>query len=248
MNDERELDSIEAEIYAPLDEEHLEFIKQTYVDRVWAQRICLGFATEADASLFDAKVIQLNPVAGVGPSVPYTGLRNRGQKTVRDMARAQSLVQQVSQNSKERRKDITTIVLHTTDGTTLDGALSTLAARGLSYHYLIDVDGDVVKAVDFERVAYHAGQSYGPDGANVNSYSIGISMVNDGVMPFTKEQIASTANLIRELAAKIPTLKWITTHSRISPGRKRDPEKNFPYKQFISNLPLTNWEPPGFKE
>ena len=152
--------------------------------------------------------------------------------------------------SSPRKVPITTVVIHATGGKSLAGAISALLNRKLSYHYIIDVDGTVTKLVPITRAAWHAGKSTGPNGDSVNRYSIGISLVNDGKSPYPQEQVAALVKLIKELAFGITPLKWITTHSRISPGRKIDPYKQFPYKEVLAEIEKTtrlrNWEPEGF--
>lgn len=127
--------------------------------------------------------------------------------------------------NRKRTKALTTVVLHATGGSSLSGAVSTLIARGLSYHYIIDKNGKVYKGVSDEAVAFHAGVSVGPGGPNVNGYSIGISFVNldNGKDPYTDAQTRSATNIIVALKAKYPMLKFLTTHAIIAPKRKVDP-------------------------
>lgn len=141
--------------------------------------------------------------------------------------------------SRARKEPCTTVVLHATAGSSMSGAIQTLIFRGLSYHYLIAKDGAVTKAVPYSRVAFHAGKSFGPGGDNVNRYSIGISFVNrnDGKDPYTREQVDACKALIATLQAAVPTLKWLTTHYAISPGRKTDP-KAFSVKSVQGSLRL----------
>jgi len=131
--------------------------------------------------------------------------------------------------SRPRFRAITTIVLHATAGGSLSGALSTLRLKGLSYHYLIDKDGVVWKAVPYTRVAFHAGKSLGPSGENCNGYSIGISFVNrnDGIDPYTEKQTEACRLLVADLQNAISSLQYLTTHYAVSPKRKTDP-KGFP--------------------
>lgn len=125
----------------------------------------------------------------------------------------------------ERRKFLTTIVVHATAGSSLSGALSALRTRELSYHYLIDKNGVVTKCVPTSKVAWHAGVSKGPQGEHVNAYSVGISLVNrnNGKDPYTQEQHDALYELCQELIAANPTIRYLTTHYWISPGRKTDP-------------------------
>lgn len=127
--------------------------------------------------------------------------------------------------SRKRRKAITTIVLHATGGDSATGAIDWLRKIGLSYHYVIARDGTVTKCVPTSREAFHAGVSVGPGGNDVNAYSIGISLANrnDGHQEYTQLQYWAVDDLIEELKPAIPTIRYVTTHYAISPGRKTDP-------------------------
>lgn len=128
--------------------------------------------------------------------------------------------------SRPRSKPATTVVLHATGGESATGAISWLRKIKLSYHYIIAKDGEVIKCVPTGRVAFHAGKSRGPDGENVNAYSIGISFANrnDGRDPYTSAQVQACRDLMFELKRNIPTLEWLTTHRAIAPLRKTDPK------------------------
>lgn len=125
--------------------------------------------------------------------------------------------------TRRRNKPVDTVVVHDTAGTTLDGAIKTLRIRGLSYHYLVDADGMVVKCAPVSSRAFHAGVSTGPHGDDVNDYSVGISLVhpNDGRTPYPRLQVEALTELIRALQGSLE-LQWVTTHREISLGRKTD--------------------------
>lgn len=144
--------------------------------------------------------------------------------------------------SKIRVAPITTIVLHATAGSNVEGAITTLRSRQLSYHYIIDKNGHIIKCCPANNVAYHAGESWGPDGRYVNKYSIGIAFVNlnDGKDTYTLEQHEACQYLCHMLMLNIPTIKWITTHYSISPGRKTDPI-NYPIGKLAKKLELDIW-------
>ena len=133
--------------------------------------------------------------------------------------------------------------MHSTAGSTLSGALSTLRLKGFSYHYLIEKNGRVTKCVPAGRVAFHAGKSEGPQGEWVNGYSVSICFVNlnDGRDPLTHEQISAAEDLAMDLKRQFPTLKWIVTHFGISPGRKFDP-RLFDLKTFGAKVDLEPWK------
>ena len=151
--------------------------------------------------------------------------------------------------SRARRRDPSTVVLHATAGASATSSIAWLwklakdAIRGneASYHYIIERDGKIFKCVPLSRVAFHAGKSFGPEGSNVNDYSIGIAFANrnDGE-PYTIAQIDAAAELID--AIRQPGLTWITTHYLIAPGRKNDPN-GFPFKQFAERVGMVPWKP-----
>lgn len=145
---------------------------------------------------------------------------------------------------RERRQDCTTIVLHATAGATASGALAALQHNGLSYHYVIPKDGnpDAYKLVPASKVAYHAGVSLGPDGPNVNNYSVGISFVNlnNGKDPYTDHQVQTAREIVTALKAQFPQLVWVTTHKIIAPKRKTDP-LGFDLLKFANDVGLKPW-------
>jgi N-acetylmuramoyl-L-alanine amidase len=138
--------------------------------------------------------------------------------------------------SRKRTAPITTLVLHATAGGSAESSirwhrtLQTDDDEGneASYHYVIERDGTMYKCVNTSRVAFHAGKSVGPQGSNVNEYSIGISLANwqgykGRIEGYPAKQMAALDWLIGQLVDGIPSLKYITTHRIISPTRRSDP-------------------------
>lgn len=128
--------------------------------------------------------------------------------------------------SRGRGKEkLSTIVLHSTAGASAVSSYNWLKKIGLSYHYIIERDGTVLKCAPLGKVAYHAGISEGPDGRDVNRYSIGICLANknDGE-PYPEAQVLALYWLIKVLEKGYPNLKWLTTHYGIAPKRKTDPQ------------------------
>lgn len=138
---------------------------------------------------------------------------------------------------------VDTVVLHATAGSSLAGAVQTLRLRGLSYHYLIDRSGAITKCCPASCRAFHAGQSFGPQGRWCNAYSVGISFVNlnTGTDPYTRDQQRSAQALVDALKTQFP-LRWLTTHYWVSPGRKTDP-KNYPVEKLALATGLKLWRP-----
>lgn len=127
--------------------------------------------------------------------------------------------------TRTRRQECSTIVLHSTDGKSASSSVEWLSKIGLSYHYIIERDGHVYKLAPVSRVAFHAGVSSGPEGNNVNEYSIGIAFANyeSGKEPITLGQVKAAKKLVAEIVASGAPIRWVTTHYAISPGRKTDP-------------------------
>lgn len=134
-------------------------------------------------------------------------------------------------NYKTREiNDIDTVVLHWTAGGSVDGAIRTLLKKGYGYHFLISKDAKVFQGAELRSRIGHAGNSYGPNGKNTNSTSIGISFAVPGKdenftpnSEITKEMIDVCVRLILDVKRALPKLKWITGHHWVAPGRKVDP-------------------------
>lgn len=144
--------------------------------------------------------------------------------------------------SRPRKRPVTTVVLHATAGGTFLGAWSTLKLKGYGYHALFPAERDkdhgwVIKCVPDSRTCAHAGKSVGPDGPSVNAYSLGASLVNmnDGKDPYSDEQYQASIERVASWVMAYPTIKWITTHYWVSPGRKTDP-KGFDMSRFMRGL------------
>lgn len=109
----------------------------------------------------------------------------------------------------------------------------------VSCHYLIDRRGKIIKMVEENKIAWHAGKSKWQNLENLNKYSIGIELVNKGhkfgYQNFTDLQIKVLIKLCLKLKKKykIKTTN-ILGHSDIAPTRKKDPGEKFPWKKLYS--------------
>lgn len=89
----------------------------------------------------------------------------------------------------------------------------------------------------------------GPDGPNVNRYSIGLSWVNlnDGVQPITGAQLAAAQQLLVILRQGLPSLKWLTTHYAITVRQDGGYRKSDPRGIDVPKLALASglaaWKP-----
>lgn len=127
------------------------------------------------------------------------------------------------------------IVLHSTASSrtsTAKGVASWMNGQPnpISYHYLVDRNGDILRMADPKFTAYHAGVSAYPKRPvgreSVNRRSIGISFVNDNLTELlTNEQLESGDWLCRVWMGKLGVgPEAVVGHKEVSPGRKTDPK------------------------
>jgi N-acetylmuramoyl-L-alanine amidase len=140
----------------------------------------------------------------------------------------------LSPNFNERDQPVSIAVLHYTGMQSGEAALERLRdpEAGVSCHYLIMEDGQVVRMVPEEKRAWHAGRSWWRGIRNVNGASIGIEIVNPGheygYRPFTREQMESLVPLLAGIVQRhqIPRAN-VVGHSDVAPARKQDPGELF---------------------
>lgn len=109
------------------------------------------------------------------------------------------------------------IVLHDTAGPTLSGAEATLKQRRLGYHYMIEKDGTTYEYAKPDVQMSHA--------AGFNARTVSISFVGGYVYGYVTElQMEAVIRLINERIKPLaPSIRYITGHKHVSPGRKVDP-------------------------
>ena len=136
-------------------------------------------------------------------------------------------------------KDIKLIVIHYTGMQSKIASIKRLLSsrHKVSCHYLIDRKGQVMRMVDDNKVAWHAGKSKWKNFKNLNKNSIGIELVNKGhdlgYERFTNPQINELIKLCLNLKKKFKIKNSnILGHSDISPMRKQDPGEKFPWKKL----------------
>lgn len=164
---------------------------------------------------------------------------------------------QYSKNfSKKLRKneDIKFIIIHYTGMQSRIASIKRLLSsrHKVSCHYLIDRKGKVLRMVDENKVAWHAGKSKWKNFNNLNKNSIGIELVNKGhefgYERFTSSQINKLINLCLNLKKKFKIKNSnILGHSDISPMRKQDPGEKFPWKKLKKNKLGIWYKPLKFK-
>ena len=153
-----------------------------------------------------------------------------------------TIIERPSPNKSDRRgATVNCIVLHDTGGRTAEGALTWMESptSGVSSHYVVGKDGQVWRLVPEGECAWHAGESVLFGRKNVNSFSVGIEMVddNDGD-PYPKEQITAVIELCADIYRRHPgvTLHRIIGHEHVAPGRKVDPGRDWPWRSFLLDV------------
>ena len=173
------------------------------------------------------------------------------------------IVETPSPNFDDRALPVSMIVLHYTGMRDAASAIDRLCdpEAKVSSHYLVAEDGLVVRLVQEDRRAWHAGKSRWRDVHDVNSASIGIEIVNPGhefgYRPFPEEQIDALIPLVAEIKDRYAITRGnIVGHSDIAPARKQDPGELFPWHRLArlrlalprptKNLMDPKWPDAGF--
>ena len=138
---------------------------------------------------------------------------------------------------KRKKKQIKFLIFHYTGMKSEKAAINRLTRiqPGVSSHYLIKNNGEIIILVPELYIAWHAGVSEWQKKDQLNKSSIGIEISNpghqNGYKNFSKKQIKSLIKLSRYLVRKYKIKKnFILGHSDIAPDRKLDPGEKFPWK------------------
>jgi N-acetyl-anhydromuramyl-L-alanine amidase AmpD len=119
---------------------------------------------------------------------------------------------------RPRRPHTFYIVLHTTESGG-SSALEKLRRYGEA-HYLVDVDGQIYRIIDKDRIARHAGLSLWQGHSSLDNYSIGIEVVGYHDGEFGVDQLAALRELIRQLRTRYDIrAENVVTHSMVAYGR-----------------------------
>ncbi len=135
-------------------------------------------------------------------------------------------------------RDISVIVLHHTGPGGLNATISWAKNddSNISYHYIVDTDGEIYQMVKEADKAWHAGKSSFRGNRSVNAISLGVALVGAGKEKFTDEQYKSVAWLCDMLRKKYAIQDdYIVGHKDVAPTRKIDP-KPFDRKRFLKLL------------
>jgi N-acetyl-anhydromuramyl-L-alanine amidase AmpD len=121
------------------------------------------------------------------------------------------------------------LVLHQTGGASIGSAINTFLnpSSQASAHYVVDLDGHVVKLVHESERAWHAGSSFWQGQTDVNAFSIGIEIVHtDDPNPqdFTEAQYIALLRLIPAFRTVYPgiTRQRVVGHGDVKIVSKTD--------------------------
>jgi len=130
------------------------------------------------------------------------------------------------------------IILHHSAGSYIGSVSWCLDPKSkVSYHCMVDLNGDrTVMAKDNQR-AWHAGKSSFKGKSDCNSFMLGISVSGDtNKRRLTDFEIESVAKwCIEKMKTHNFTIDWITTHEIVSPGRKTDVSESA-YNDIIKKI------------
>ncbi|MBP9751576.1 MAG: N-acetylmuramoyl-L-alanine amidase [Candidatus Moranbacteria bacterium] len=134
-------------------------------------------------------------------------------------------------------RTIDTVVLHSSynnqggDRYSVDKVIDIWKSYEVAPHYMIDRKGNILRLVEDQDIAYHAGNSKMPDGrTNVNGFSIGIEILNAEDDEYATVQYEAVNDLVAYLKRE-HGVKYVVGHDDIAPGRKTDPW-NFDWKKL----------------
>jgi N-acetylmuramoyl-L-alanine amidase len=148
-------------------------------------------------------------------------------------------VDRPSPNFDDRALPVSMIVLHYTGMPDAESALVRMTdpEAKVSAHYCVCEDGAILRPVDEEKRAWHAGRSYWRGISDVNSASVGIEIVNPGhefgYRPFPEEQMDVLIPLVADIKERhdVPRAN-VVGHSDVAPARKQDPGELFDWARL----------------
>lgn len=142
-------------------------------------------------------------------------------------------------NERPQPATIDILVLHYTGMESGKAAIDRLCdpASKVSAHYVVEENGDVLRLVDEEMRAWHAGVASWAGINDVNGRSIGIEIVNGGhdfgSPAYPDIQMQAVERLSQEILSRHPIMpRSVVAHSDIAPERKADPGEWFDWARL----------------
>lgn len=140
-------------------------------------------------------------------------------------------------NDRPDGASIDTLIMHYTEMDSAESALERMCDPeiGVSAHYLIHKNGTIYQLVDDHKRAWHAGVSGWRGKEQINHYSIGFEIDNNGSEPFSSVQMEAICQLSHWVMKHFPIeQRNVIGHSDIAPNRKADPGKYFDWAMLAS--------------
>ena len=179
------------------------------------------------------------------------------------MTDGDQMIDRPSPNFDVRTLPVSMVVLHYTGMIDAASAIDRLAdaEAKVSAHYVVAEDGQIIRMVDEDKRAWHAGKSWWRGISDVNSASIGIEIVNPGhefgYRPFPEVQIDAVLHLLGGIVRRYGITRGnVVGHSDVAPARKDDPGELFPWHRLAKlrlalprptkNLMDPHWSDAGF--
>src|ERR1700743_642023 len=152
------------------------------------------------------------------------------------------------ERNKGRLPDM--ILLHYTGMPDVEGALAQPGTDGtdVAAHYIVLEDGRIVQCVQEAKRAWHAGAASWAGEEDINSFSLGVEIVNPGhdwgYPEFPLRQTAAVIALCRGIMLRRSvTSHRVLAHSDVAPSRKKDPGEKFPWHS-LANSCVGHWVQP----
>lgn len=208
--------------------------EKSYKEQLHNYKETISNMEPAKLETSSATVLPTEPVAVVDPLVLYKDTLSIKSPVVLSNGISTEWISTVNFNLRKPNF----IILHHTAQDSLAQTLKTFTVTKtqVSAHYIIAEDGRVVQMVNDYLRAWHGGNATWGKNSDINSASIGIELDNNGVKPFSDQQIISLLALLTKLKKdyNIPTQN-IIGHADIAPTRKKDPSALFPWKLLAIN-------------
>jgi N-acetyl-anhydromuramyl-L-alanine amidase AmpD len=154
--------------------------------------------------------------------------------------------------TKGRIQEPTKLVLHSSDGTSVQGDVNTLTGaepgHRVSANYYVTRDGRVMHFVSENDTAWHAGADrYGGNG---NAYTLGIEQQHvDGKQDWPDAQVRAAAQTAAGILARHPnmTIDDVIGHNDLAGERKQDPV-DYPWPKFRKYVAEALGQPAGAQQ